>query len=129
MPETTVQIDGTMVLVGAGVLAAGAIWWARSSLFDLGDSVNPTSRENVVYKGVNRIGKDVSGDEHFSLGVWFWELTHPGQLEREREMFEDDGDEDGATTYALPDEPTFTREPLPEHGTGTRIIDTPPVLY
>lgn len=43
-------------------------------------SVDPTSTENLVYKGVNHVGAAVSGDQSFSLGSWLYDVTHPNEF-------------------------------------------------
>jgi hypothetical protein len=46
--------------------------------------LNPTSPDNLAYRGVNSVGKIISADPQFSLGVWAWELLNPSQVARER---------------------------------------------
>ncbi len=46
----------------------------------VGDAVDPTSRDNLIYQGVNAVGDiaDDGGDnDTFSLGGWFYDLAHP----------------------------------------------------
>lgn len=43
------------------------------------DSVNPASDNNLVYSGVNSVGKVISGDKDFTLGGWIYDFTHPNQ--------------------------------------------------
>lgn len=40
------------------------------------NAVNPTSDKNLAYTGVNAVGTALTGDESFSLGGWFYDLTH-----------------------------------------------------
>jgi len=67
------------VAIAAGVVVLGA-WYlkrqAGEALEKAGEAVNPTSDQNLAYQGVNSVGAAVTGDEHFSLGSWIYELTH-----------------------------------------------------
>lgn len=43
----------------------------------VGRAVDPTSDQNVVYRGVNRVGEVLTGDEGFSLGSWIYDVFNP----------------------------------------------------
>lgn len=40
----------------------------------IGTAVNPTSDQNLAYRGVNAAGAAVSGDKSFSLGSWLYDV-------------------------------------------------------
>lgn len=72
----------------AGALGnmAGAAWGsAAQGLSAAGDFVgtqaattfNPASDQNFVYRGVNGMGSSLTGDQHFTLGGWLYDVTHP----------------------------------------------------
>lgn len=59
-------------LVGGAV----AIYAGYRLIKALGPRFDPTSDKNLAYTGVNAVGAAVSGNKDFSLGGWFYELTH-----------------------------------------------------
>ena len=80
--------------VGAGALllgylvkrSAGAAWdGVRSGASRAADFVgqhasatfNPGSTQNAAYRGVNAMGASVSGDEHWTLGGWLYDVFNP----------------------------------------------------
>lgn len=67
------------IAIAAGALVLG-VWYlkkqAGDTVKDAANAVNPTNPDNVFYEGVNSVGSAVSGDEHWSLGSWIYELTH-----------------------------------------------------
>lgn len=40
------------------------------------DAVKPTSDQNMIYQGVNKVGEKLTGDKGFSLGGWIYDVTH-----------------------------------------------------
>ena len=42
----------------------------------IGRAVNPTSDENLAYRGVNAVGGAVAGDRNWTLGGWLYDITH-----------------------------------------------------
>jgi hypothetical protein len=77
--------------VGLGLIALGGLYiasrQARQAAAAVGAAVNPLSTENVFYAGTGAVvGAIVAPNtpaQDFSLGAWFWELTHPGQVRAE----------------------------------------------
>jgi len=67
------------MLIGAGAFVVWG-WWPniREAL----DKINPASRNNVVYEGVNKAGAGASGNDDFALGVWAYNSTHDAQGNR-----------------------------------------------
>lgn len=66
----------------AGFLALGAVvaaYVVYANRGQIGRWLNPASRENVAYQGVNAVGSELSGDDSWTLGGWFYDLTHPYQ--------------------------------------------------
>lgn len=61
-----------LVIVGGALLVYA---WARIPT----GALNPASRENVIYRGVNQVGGAITGqgEEGFSLGSWIYDITHP----------------------------------------------------
>lgn len=85
--DVDVKVDGVMVLTGAAVAGATLLYLNRGALREVVTrKINPASDENLVYESVNDAGAAVTGDQHFSLGVWVWELLHPDQVYREKQV-------------------------------------------
>ena len=64
----------------AGFLALGAVvaaYVVYQNRGQIGRWLNPASSENVAYQGVNAVGSELSGDDSWTLGGWFYDLTHP----------------------------------------------------
>lgn len=71
---------------GVGVLVGGAVlYWVVSKALDkaagaaeaTAQAVNPTSDQNLAYRGVNAVGAAVSGDPSWSLGSWLYDVFNP----------------------------------------------------
>lgn len=66
-------------LIVAGVAVAG-LWYLKrqgvQTVQAAANAVNPLNNENVFYGGVNSVGAELTGDEHFTLGGWLYDLTH-----------------------------------------------------
>lgn len=43
----------------------------------VGAALNPTSDQNLAYRGVNAVGSRLTGDSDFSLGSWLYDQVHP----------------------------------------------------
>lgn len=71
-------------LAAVAAVGAGYLYMKRK---DIGEAVNPVSRNNLAYKATNEVGQALSGDEHFSLGVLIWEMANPQAVQREKELF------------------------------------------
>ncbi|MFC6631657.1 hypothetical protein [Microbulbifer taiwanensis] len=86
--KKTVRVDGLMVLTGAAIVGGYLLYRNAAAI---GDKVNPTSTNNIVYQGVNAVGdilNDGGDNDNFSLGAWLWEITHPEQVKAEQELFQ-----------------------------------------
>lgn len=72
--------------------ASSAFWaaedWTRDTfanaterrdavLSSIGTAVNPASDQNLAYRGVNALGSSLTGDSHFTLGGWLYDLLNP----------------------------------------------------
>jgi hypothetical protein len=90
------RLDLVTVGVGLGLVALAALLvGGRKAAEIAGTKLNPASDQNIIYEDViNRLGRNVSGDESWSLGAWIWEKTHPAQVEREREALGQAGEPD-----------------------------------
>jgi hypothetical protein len=60
----------------------------KNAVAAVGNSVNPTSDQNLAYRGVNAVGEVLSGDPSWSLGGWVYDLTHPSESEIVGKEFE-----------------------------------------
>lgn len=60
----------------AGDMANTAIDWTMHTAEQAAPYVNPASRDNVVYRGVNGIGGAISGEKDWTLGGWIYDVTH-----------------------------------------------------
>ncbi len=68
--------------VVAGVVVLGVVYFlvrkrVANAASDVLDALNPTSSGNIVNRGVSEVGRVLTGEEAFSLGGWFYDLTHP----------------------------------------------------
>lgn len=66
----------TALLIGAGALA---LWWFSGRAKAVAKAVNPVSRENIFYRGVNAVGDvidDGGSNDSFSLGASIYDLFH-----------------------------------------------------
>ena len=65
-------------LIGIGVAGLFTVLYlkgkAEKAASDVVDAVNPLNQENVFYGGVNALGKKLTGDPHFTLGGWTYEV-------------------------------------------------------
>ncbi|MBB1602550.1 hypothetical protein [Variovorax sp. UMC13] len=50
---------------------------AASGARTVGTALNPTSDQNLAYRGVNAVGNALTGDGDFSLGSWIYDRLHP----------------------------------------------------
>jgi hypothetical protein len=75
-------VAGAVVLVGAYYLSRKGSEAART----VASAIDPTSANNIFYRGVNGAGEVVSGNKDFSLGVWAWELLNPGKVAEENKV-------------------------------------------
>ena len=70
------MIDYKAVLA-LGVVIGGGYFLLKSEATKaavfVGESVDITSDQNLVYKSVNAIGESLTGDAHFSLGGWMYD--------------------------------------------------------
>tara|TARA_Y100000994_G_C15703663_1_gene446408 strand:+ start:6862 stop:7104 length:243 start_codon:yes stop_codon:yes gene_type:complete len=65
--------------VALAVVVGGALYYGERKARQVATAVNPNSDKNIVYGGVNAIGRTVSGDEDFNLGYWIYDLVHGEQ--------------------------------------------------
>jgi hypothetical protein len=61
---------------GAAVLAYLAWRELKEAAASAGEAVNPTSDDNLANRAVEQTGEKLTGDEHFSLGSWAYDVTH-----------------------------------------------------
>lgn len=80
-----------LIKIGLGVIAFGGIamliYTAKSKLSNMAgvaaNELNPASPNNVIYHTVNdtfgsSTGPGANADGSWSLGGWFYDVTHPG---------------------------------------------------
>ena len=69
-----------MIYVAAGAVVVYLLYRAAKkaggALAAAADAVNPTSANNLAYRGVNSIGASVTGDQNWSLGGAIYDLLH-----------------------------------------------------
>ena len=69
-----------VILVGGYFLGRKVSAAAVDGAEAVGEAINPTSDQNLIYKGLNAVGDvfDDGGDnDSFSLGSWLYDVTHP----------------------------------------------------
>lgn len=82
--DTKAAAYGAMILVGGALL-----YWVANKVIDkaagaaaaVGNAVNPTSDQNLAYRGTNSVGAVLSGDPSWNLGGWIYDVTHPQPYE------------------------------------------------
>ena len=61
--------------------SAAAVYWlsrkASDAVAAVGEAVNPLSSNNLANRAVTATGAALSGDEYWTLGGWFYDITHP----------------------------------------------------
>lgn len=72
-------IKGTTHDIAAGVV--GGVIDAGTGLISgayeaLPDPVKPSSSNNIINQGVEKIGAALTGDPNFTLGGWIYDKTH-----------------------------------------------------
>lgn len=65
----------TLAVVGVG-LYLFAKREAAQLADDVGKAVNPVSKDNIAYSGVNAVGGVLTGKQNFDLGVWVYDIFH-----------------------------------------------------
>lgn len=55
-------------MVAVGVYVAGK-QTAKAAEY-VGEQVNPTSQDNIFYRGANAVGETLTGEKNFNLGYW-----------------------------------------------------------
>jgi hypothetical protein len=68
-----------ILLLAAAAAAFYLAWRAYTGAeYLVTEKLNPASTNNVVYDNlIGGIGRTVSGSEHWSLGGWLYDITHP----------------------------------------------------
>lgn len=79
----------TMLKTAAVFAVLGALYVARrdakQAAAAVAGAVDPTSRENIIYRGVNAIfdsTDDGSDNDSFSLGSWWYGVTHGDAIDQ-----------------------------------------------
>jgi len=116
-----VKLTGTGVLAAAAIVIVGVVAWrawraAPAALDAAGRAINPTSPDNLAYRGVNAIGAAVTdpdgpgrnADGSWTLGGWLYDVTHPGWADM---------------TPTVPQRQTGAGVPQRQTGAGGLIID------
>lgn len=76
--------DRQFVAIAAVAAVAGYVVWKFGKKL-ITEELNPLSDQNVVYDNViGGVGRAVSGDEHWSLGVQLWEWLNPDAVAAEQ---------------------------------------------
>ena len=69
------------ILLGLGTFVAWSlVIAAKKAAAATAGAVDPTSKENVFYSGVNAIGDtqdDGLANDTFDFGGWLWDIAHP----------------------------------------------------
>lgn len=78
----------TAALIAGAVVAAGAAFWAvRRGRQALAEDLNPTSSNNLAYRGASAVGDAIANDgQERALGARIWEWLNPGQAAAERDV-------------------------------------------
>lgn len=72
-----------VIAVGIGlVVVAGKL---KAPAAAVADALNPTSPNNLAYRGANSIVRYATGDPYASVGTKWWEFANPTEAWRERQ--------------------------------------------
>lgn len=67
--------------VGVGIAAVIVLGYlgkkTAAAATAVGQAVDPTSTNNIFYRGANAVGGVIADDPSFSLGGWIYSATHP----------------------------------------------------
>lgn len=84
------------ILAGVGAIAAiylitrgarAASDTAGQIITTAGRAIDPTSPDNLAYRGVNAVGGILTQQgSDFSLGVWLWEKLNPDKVAQEKAL-------------------------------------------
>lgn len=72
-------IGGTTRDLTAGIVGGvvdGAVGVIEGAYDGLPNAIKPSSHDNIINQGVNRIGEELTGDPNFTLGGWIYDITH-----------------------------------------------------
>lgn len=62
------------ILLGVGALG---LWYLKNKAVevagDVAQAVNPVNYDNVFHSGANALGEALTGDEHFTVGGWWYD--------------------------------------------------------
>lgn len=72
-----VQTEVEIVLALGAVVAVAYLVHQAHALISTG-ALNPTSSNNLAYRGVNAVGSTLSGQNGWTLGGYVYDLLHPG---------------------------------------------------
>ena len=53
---------------------------AAQAVDDIGQAINPVNQDNIFASGVNAVGAKLSGNKHWSLGSWIYDITHQSEV-------------------------------------------------
>lgn len=93
MKPATVAILATVAAVAGVYLITRGARAATSAAGDIitatGRAIDPTSPENLAYRGVNAVGGTLTGQgSNFSLGSWLFEVLNPDVVARENALLQ-----------------------------------------
>lgn len=67
-------------MIGIAIVGAGVIYSVKKKADKIvTETLNPMSQNNAAYSAVNSIGAMASGNQHFNLGGWIYDVTHKGE--------------------------------------------------
>lgn len=72
-------IKGTVKDITAGVVGGvidAGVGLVEGAYTALPDQVKPSSSNNIINQGVEKIGRQLTGDPQFTLGGWIYDITH-----------------------------------------------------
>lgn len=96
------QTLGLAAAAGVGIVLAWKLTQAGRVVADAvqAGAIDPTSTNNLAYRGVNAVGGVVADDPNFSLGATIFEWFNPGAVAAEKAAT---GKTSGAANYATVD--------------------------
>lgn len=89
------KITSTQITLGLGIVVLGAAYFigkkalsaAGNTAASVGQALNPTSTENIFYKGTSGLVNAVAADGRDApLGVRIWEWLNPDKVAAERAL-------------------------------------------
>ncbi|MBO9490740.1 hypothetical protein J7384_10245 [Endozoicomonas sp. G2_1] len=73
---TKIATSNTGAVIAIAVIGAAALYYSSKKAADVGQAVNPVNDDNIFNQGVLSVGRKITGNPHWTLGGWIYDITH-----------------------------------------------------